>query len=145
MLNHNLCWDFSSHLAFFFFFNSNKLSYLLLCLFFLVAMTTESSCKVSLYDACQSFFFPVLHPLPPLKVTIKNQKASPALMFLPTLCPFILKTCCFWAKRMHIWMLTNRFLLQNTSLSLEQLLSTLPHTHTHTHAHNLLLHHNPSA
>lgn len=78
MLNHSLCWDFSSHLAFFFFFfNSNKLSYLLLCLFFLVAMTTESSCKVSLYDACQRFFFPCTPPPPTLKSDNQKPESLP--------------------------------------------------------------------
>lgn len=50
-------------------------------------------------------------------------------MFLPTLHSFILQSCCFWAKEMHIWMLTNRFLLQKTSQSLQQL---LPPYHTYT-------------
>lgn len=91
------------------------------------------------YYVCKRIFPSTFFPA----MTAKSTKSLPCdtLMFLPTLRPFILESCCFWTEEMHIWMLTNHFLLQNISLSLQQLIPPLPHTH----AHNLLLHHNPSA
>lgn len=117
------------------FLSRHRLLSLFFCLFSFVTMTTDSShccCILSLYDVCKKafslnfFFFSNSDSQKPKSLPCDT------LMFLPTLRPFILESCCFWTKEMHIWILTNHFLLQNTSLSLQQLLPPLPHTHMHT-------------
>lgn len=93
--------------------------------YFFISPWRQAEVSVVVYSVCK-MYVNVLFSLLFSSRYSQNLNSLPCdtLVFLPRLHTIIPKSCCFWTKDMHIWMVTNRFLLWALIVSSDY------HTHT---------------